>query len=75
MRNGVRVGATQQERVAVGISTGDRLRADRPPAPGMFSMMTVCPSWTDSIRPASRATRSVGPPAGKDTTILMNRSG
>src|SRR5262245_40516381 len=39
----------------------------RPPAPGLFSMITGCPMFCDSFCPTSRAKRSLPPPAAKPT--------
>src|SRR5262245_54417869 len=46
-----------------------------PFAPGLFSMMTFWPSSALSLSAMSRATKSVGPPAGKATTTRMTRLG
>ena len=43
----------------------------RPPAPGLFSTMTVWPRESFSLSAMSRATTSEPPPAGYGTTILM----
>src|SRR5579883_2934133 len=44
-----------------------------PLAPARFSTMTFCPSRPLSLSARSRATKSVGPPAGKATTMRMVR--
>src|SRR5262245_51509822 len=41
--------------------------AIRPPAPGLFSMITGCPMLSDSFCPTRRAKRSLPPPAAKPT--------
>src|SRR5262245_47681984 len=46
-----------------------------PFAPGLFSMMTFWPSTALSLSAMRRATKSVGPPAGKATTMRMTRLG
>src|SRR6266516_953488 len=46
-----------------------------PLAPGLFSMMTFCPIRGLSLSAMRRATRSVGPPAGKATTRRTMREG
>src|SRR5262245_56957512 len=42
-----------------------------PPAPARFSTITGCPSLDGRICDASRAGKSLGPPAAAATTILM----
>ena len=46
-----------------------------PPAPGLLSIMTLCPSRAANALPMSRALWSVGPPGGNGTTIVMTREG
>src|SRR5262249_53272940 len=41
--------------------------AIRPPAPGLFSMITGCAMLSDSFCPTRRAKRSLPPPAAKPT--------
>src|SRR5262245_7226613 len=45
------------------------------PAPGLFSTTNCWPSRSDSRWPTSRASTSVGPPAGKPTTSRTGRVG
>src|SRR6516225_11684398 len=44
-----------------------------PPAPVTFSMTMDCPSTFDICSVTTRATTSLGPPAGNGTTTLMDR--
>src|SRR5947207_12066835 len=46
-----------------------------PPAPALFSTITLWPSVSVSDIASVRAMASVGPPGGKGTTKLMGRSG
>jgi hypothetical protein len=49
--------------------------ASRPPAPGLFSMTTGWPMFSESFCPISRAKRSLPPPAAKPTTMRSGRFG
>jgi hypothetical protein len=46
-----------------------------PPPPGRLSITTFCPQLSVSFCPSSRPRMSVGPPAGKDMTILSGLDG
>jgi hypothetical protein len=46
-----------------------------PLAPPLLSTITFCPSCSPSLCASRRATRSVGPPGGKGTTIVIGLAG
>src|SRR6187402_1479871 len=46
-----------------------------PPAPGLFSTTTGCPSAWASLSPSTRVSTSVGPPAGNGTMIFTGLVG
>jgi hypothetical protein len=45
------------------------------PAPGLFSMNTVCPRTAGSALASTRAITSTGPPAGVGTMMRIGRLG
>jgi hypothetical protein len=64
-----------EERVAIGGRANYRLGGQVATAPGRFSTTICWPSRSDNDWPIMRATRSVGPPAGKPTNRCTGRDG
>jgi hypothetical protein len=49
--------------------------ASRPPAPGLFSITTVCPISSENFCPTRRAKRSLPPPAPNGMIMRIGRFG